>query len=179
MQVAKGVSRDELAGSMAGGTLIMPDISTGNVGQLAADLFIATMQMERVAFFDDEAVVPVIGADVDGVIRTGLELYRGVFVLQQRAAVIGSQTAAFCDRITSWLHSSKFKVVLFLTSLPSSVRMDRQLADEQHQMSVMCSSEGSASHARVRELEWELLGGGGGGGGGGIPSLTRLWRCTR
>eukprot|EP00282_Hemiselmis_andersenii_P037532 CAMPEP_0169446776 /NCGR_PEP_ID=MMETSP1042-20121227/11157_1 /TAXON_ID=464988 /ORGANISM="Hemiselmis andersenii, Strain CCMP1180" /LENGTH=257 /DNA_ID=CAMNT_0009558269 /DNA_START=54 /DNA_END=828 /DNA_ORIENTATION=+ len=155
MFVASGVDRQQLVDSMRGSTLVMTDVSVGNVGQLSADLLIATYQMERVAFFDDDAVVPIIGADAEGVVRTSLELYRGkqgVFVLQQRSALVPSKTSGFCERMCKWIHSSGFKLVLFLTSLPSSIRVDRQLADQGQQLSALCGLKGGASRARVEEL---------------------------
>jgi hypothetical protein len=51
--------------------------------------------MERVGFFDDPAVIPVVGAELGGSMCTSMELYKhkSMFVLQQRSAVIPSQVA--------------------------------------------------------------------------------------
>lgn len=45
----------------AGSTLLVADVSRGNIGQLAADLLITTLQMQRVGYFDDPDVLPAVG----------------------------------------------------------------------------------------------------------------------
>ena len=40
-----------------------PCVSVGNVGQLAADLIISTLCLERVGYLYDDSIVPVIGND--------------------------------------------------------------------------------------------------------------------
>ena len=44
-----------------GSTLVVADVSRGNVGQLAADLLITTLQMRRVGYFNDADVLPAVG----------------------------------------------------------------------------------------------------------------------
>jgi proteasome assembly chaperone 2 len=41
-------------------------VSTANVGQLAADLLIASLTLDRIGTFDSRDLVPVIGAREDG-----------------------------------------------------------------------------------------------------------------
>lgn len=38
-------------------------MSVGNVGQLAVDLIVATLRMQRVGWISDPAVLPVVGND--------------------------------------------------------------------------------------------------------------------
>ena len=52
----------EAAPVFKGATLVIADVSRGNVGQLASDLFITTMQMRCVGYFDDPDVLPAVGA---------------------------------------------------------------------------------------------------------------------
>lgn len=44
-----------------GTTLLIADVSRGNVGQLAADLLVTTLQMQRVGYFNDPDVLPAVG----------------------------------------------------------------------------------------------------------------------
>lgn len=44
-----------------GATLVVADVSRGNVGQLAADLLITTLQLRRIGYFDDPDVLPAVG----------------------------------------------------------------------------------------------------------------------
>lgn len=43
-----------------------PVVSVGNVAQLTADLFIASLKLDRVGVFDPKYLVPVVGAREDG-----------------------------------------------------------------------------------------------------------------
>jgi hypothetical protein len=43
-----------------------PVVSVGNVAQLAADLLIASLKLDRVGIFDPKYLVPVVGAREDG-----------------------------------------------------------------------------------------------------------------
>jgi len=51
---------------LGGAVLILPIVSTGNVGQLAVDLLIATFGLKRVAVMDSKYLVPVVGGREDG-----------------------------------------------------------------------------------------------------------------
>jgi proteasome assembly chaperone 2 len=41
-------------------------VSTANVGQLAADVLIASLRLERIGVFDPQYFIPVVGAREDG-----------------------------------------------------------------------------------------------------------------
>lgn len=73
--------------------------------------------MGRVGFFDDDALLSVVGAEEGGKLCTSVELYhgRGIFVLQQRAAVTPSQAEAFVVRMATWISNSKFGTALVLS----------------------------------------------------------------
>jgi len=45
------------------GTLIMPAISIGNIGQLAVDILLATLQAKRFTSFYHPSLVPLVGSD--------------------------------------------------------------------------------------------------------------------
>ena len=47
-----------------GATLLVADVSRGNVGQLAVDLLVATLQMQCVGYFEDPDVLPAVGASI-------------------------------------------------------------------------------------------------------------------
>ena len=47
-------------------TFIKPVVSTANVGQLAVDLIIASLALERIAIFAPEYCVPAVGAREGG-----------------------------------------------------------------------------------------------------------------
>lgn len=41
-------------------------VSVGNVAQLAADLFISTLELNQIGIFDSRDLVPAVGARDDG-----------------------------------------------------------------------------------------------------------------
>ncbi|KAF8930926.1 Proteasome assembly chaperone 2 [Dissophora ornata] len=49
------------ASRFKGTTLILPSVSIGNVPQLATDLLLATLKLDRVGAIEDENVIPVVG----------------------------------------------------------------------------------------------------------------------
>ena len=81
--------------SLAGCTLVLPAVSTANVGQLAVDLLISTLALPRVAYLEHDAVLPCVGNDPYvapcGNVATSMELYadasKALVVMQQRAPV--------------------------------------------------------------------------------------------
>uniref|UniRef100_A0A8C6DBE6 Proteasome assembly chaperone 2 n=1 Tax=Moschus moschiferus TaxID=68415 RepID=A0A8C6DBE6_MOSMO len=46
---------------LAGCTLLMPAVSVGNVGQLAIDLIISTLNMHKIGYFYTDCLVPMVG----------------------------------------------------------------------------------------------------------------------
>ncbi|XP_014635409.1 PREDICTED: proteasome assembly chaperone 2-like [Ceratotherium simum simum] len=46
---------------LAGFTLLMPAVSVGNVGQLAVDLIISTLNMCKIGYFYTDCLVPMVG----------------------------------------------------------------------------------------------------------------------
>ena len=79
---------------LQGRTLVVPAVGAGNVGQLAADLLIATLQLPRVGYAEEPHVLPCVGCApyahaAAGTLATPLELYaadgQGPVVLQMRS----------------------------------------------------------------------------------------------
>uniref|UniRef100_A0A9L0JPQ2 Proteasome assembly chaperone 2 n=1 Tax=Equus asinus TaxID=9793 RepID=A0A9L0JPQ2_EQUAS len=51
----------ESAPDLAAYTLLMPAVSVGNVGQLAVDLIISTLNMCKIGYFYTDCLVPMVG----------------------------------------------------------------------------------------------------------------------
>ncbi|CAN0107813.1 unnamed protein product, partial [Discosporangium mesarthrocarpum] len=106
----------------------VPVVSTGNVGQLAVDLFLSTgwaapadspCSLKRVGYLETEHVAPAVGYEVfypgqPPQLCLNLELHRfdgrPVTLLQQRAPVIAGSEAAFAAELIAWASRSGFKV---------------------------------------------------------------------
>jgi len=116
-----------------GTTLILPVVSVGNVGQLAADLLIASLGLKRVAILDPSCLIPVAGPREDGEegVTTPLEVYGKsgctVYVIQQRSPAISAMKEQFAQQLTSFVREAGFKSVLLLTGVDVLARTDRHM----------------------------------------------------
>eukprot|EP00903_Cladosiphon_okamuranus_P006700 g6539.t1 len=133
---AKGIKGDI---SFEGDTLIVPVVSTGNIGQLAVDLFLSSGRVqspplvEKVGYLDSDRVAPAAGYEVFGPgqppsLCVNLELHRfaksGVTVLQQRGAVLPGEERAFAADLVKWARESGFKDILALTGADAAEGLD-------------------------------------------------------
>ncbi|KAJ3561830.1 hypothetical protein NP233_g9959 [Leucocoprinus birnbaumii] len=124
----------------AGKTLIIPVVSTANVSQLAADLIIATLMLERVGVVDPSYFIPILGGREDNApgVTTALELYGnpdiGVITLQQRSPVLKSRKEDFVAALLDFIKSSKFACVLFLSGVDVLNRTDAQMLTPTYQI---------------------------------------------
>ena len=146
--------------AFAGATLVVGDVSRGNVGQLAADLLITTVKMERVGYFDDPDVLPAVGMD-RGKLCVNTELFGApgdsLFVLQQRSPSIPSREAAYGKRLAAWMRTCGFAQVVVLSSLPAEMRKDQLLGNGEQQISVgVCGAAGEARQ-RAEALGWRCI----------------------
>jgi len=121
-------------GNIEGKILIAPIVSTANVGQLAADLIISSLDLHRIGIFDPRNLVPVVGAreDDEPGVTTPLELYGrqevNVVVIQQRSPVLKSRKDEFILNLHNFIQSSQFSAVIFLSGMDPSNRTDEQMS---------------------------------------------------
>ncbi|KAF9482108.1 hypothetical protein BDN70DRAFT_802116 [Pholiota conissans] len=126
--------------NLEGKAIVVPVVSTANVAQLAIDLVIASLSLERVAVLDPEYCVPVVGAREDGQqgITTPLELYGhhelDFVVVQQRSPVLKSKKQEYIDALFNFIKSSQFSAVLFLSGVDLSNRTDSQMMTPTYQI---------------------------------------------
>lgn len=120
-------------GILKGKILITPIVSTANVGQLAADLLISSLDLHRIGIFNPRDLVPVVGAreDDEPGVTTPLELYgrhdANVVVIQQRSPVLKSRKDEFISNLYSFIQTSEFSAVVFLSGMDTSNRTDEQM----------------------------------------------------
>ncbi|KAF8332034.1 PAC2 family-domain-containing protein [Cantharellus anzutake] len=114
-------------------TLVIPIVSAANLGQLAVDLLVSSVGMQRVGIFDSEYLFPVIGGREDGLpgITTPLELFgkegHPFYLLQQRSPVIKSCKSEFISALIDFAQKQKFSSVLILSGLDLSHRDDAHM----------------------------------------------------
>ncbi|KYO35326.1 proteasome assembly chaperone 2 isoform X2 [Alligator mississippiensis] len=121
-----------------GFTLLMPSVSVGNVGQLAIDLVISTLDMPKVGYFYTDCLVPMVGnnpyatAEENSTeLSINAEVYslpsKKLVVLQIRSPFIKNKYRSFSQTVLSWVKSSKCARVILLSSSHAYQRDDQQL----------------------------------------------------
>ncbi|KAG7500001.1 hypothetical protein JOB18_005400 [Solea senegalensis] len=124
--------------SFKGFTLVMPAVAVGNVGQLAVDLIVSTLNMKRVGYVHTDCLIPMAGnnpyttcRDDAEELHTPAEVYTApelkLAVLQIRAPIIQTKFKKFRQLIVSWLKSSGFSRTVILSSSHAYQRDDQQL----------------------------------------------------
>ncbi|XP_038602582.1 proteasome assembly chaperone 2 isoform X2 [Tachyglossus aculeatus] len=126
------------APDFTGLTLLLPAVSVGNVGQLATDLIISTLNMPKVGYFYTDCLVPMVGnnpyASTENnstELSVNAEVYslpsKNLVVLQIRSPFIKYKSRSFCEALLSWVKSSKCARVVVLSSSHAYQRDDQQL----------------------------------------------------
>ncbi|TRY58175.1 hypothetical protein DNTS_017299 [Danionella cerebrum] len=132
------VSSGDSVPCFTGFTLIMPAVSVGNVGQLAVDLLVSTLNMPRVGYFHTDCLLPVAGSnpyatspDDDAQLCTSADVYSHtdlkLAVLQIRSPIIQNKVKLFRKQVVSWMKSCGFLRSVLLSSSHAYQRDDQQL----------------------------------------------------
>ncbi|XP_070840941.1 proteasome assembly chaperone 2 [Chaetodon trifascialis] len=119
-------------------TLVMPAVAVGNVGQLAVDLLVSTLNMSRVGFIHTDCLIPMAGNNpyttckedaeelhAPAEVYTAAELK--LAVLQIRAPIIQKNSKKFRQLLVSWIKASGFSRAVVLSSSHAYQRDDQQL----------------------------------------------------
>ncbi|KAL1394802.1 hypothetical protein pipiens_002978 [Culex pipiens pipiens] len=153
----------------------------GNVAQLAVDLLIETLKLEKVGLLWHPALIPIVGPpaydhDQDKLTTTA-ELYacteRRLLVLQIRAPLVGALQAEFLDRLTDFVRDQSIADVIVLAS---------SFAHENHQVGArpykyLTNEKFGTAHGETLErLKWDPLDGTVIHGGGYAAKLLEV--CT-
>lgn len=120
-------------------TLVLPSPSVGNVGQLAVDVLMASVDdIEHIGSLGHESVLPFASGDPlsplseNGI--TSIEVYRSVkreiVLIQIRSSLISKQCEdEFASELVKWIVHHKFSKVVILTSAYGYQRLDCQIQD--------------------------------------------------
>ncbi|KAM4027505.1 LOW QUALITY PROTEIN: proteasome assembly chaperone 2 [Anomaloglossus baeobatrachus] len=119
-------------------TLILPAVSVGNVGQLAVDLIISSLDIPKVGYFYTDCLVPMVGSNPYSTneehakeLCINAEVYaspeKKLAVLQIRSPLIKKKSRAFCQALTCWIKTCAFTRVVLLSSSHAYQRDDSQL----------------------------------------------------
>ncbi|XP_056153853.1 proteasome assembly chaperone 2 [Lampris incognitus] len=119
-------------------TLIMPAVAVGNVGQLAVDLIVSTLNMHRVGYIHTDCLIPMAGnnpyatsEENSSELHVAAEVYTEpemkLAVLQIRTLIIQTKSKKFRNLIVSWIKDSGFSRTIVLSSSYAYQRDDQQL----------------------------------------------------
>lgn len=111
-------------GDLSGYTLIVPSVAVGNVGQLACDLLISSLDMVKIASVYSPALIPVIGYDPydlnSSKLASSCEIFkcaaRNLVVLQMRAPLIYKHARLFLEDLAKKFKERNIKDIVILTS---------------------------------------------------------------
>ncbi|XP_016405552.1 proteasome assembly chaperone 2-like [Sinocyclocheilus rhinocerous] len=149
--------------SFKGFTLIMPAVSAGNVGQLAVDLLISTLNMPRVGYFHTDCLTAMAGNSpysASAQLSTGAEVYSHrdlkLAVLQIRTPIIQTKVRSFRKLMVSWIKSSGFLRSVLLSSSHAYHRDDQQLHGTPLRY-LLTPSLQKEEAPRVEELGWREM----------------------
>ncbi|XP_030645112.1 proteasome assembly chaperone 2 isoform X2 [Chanos chanos] len=161
------IATEDTPPSFKGYTLIMPAVSVGNVGQLAADLIISTLNMPRVGHFHTDCLIPMVGnnpyatsSEDAAELSTNAEVYAlndiKLAVLQIRAPIIQTRVRSFRKLIVAWIKTSGFSRTVVLSSSHAYQRDDRQLLGTSLRYLLTPALQKEAEES-VKELDWREL----------------------
>ncbi|XP_018412341.1 PREDICTED: proteasome assembly chaperone 2 [Nanorana parkeri] len=151
----------------ADSTLLMPAVSVGNVGQLAIDLIISTLNMTKVGYFYTDCLVPMVGnnpyatsEDNAKELSTNAEVYslpsKNLTVLQIRSPLIKKKSQCFRQALISWIKKCGFSKVVLLSSSHAYRRDDQQLFGTPYRYLVTPALLPSVTDV-MKELEWKEM----------------------
>ncbi|XP_059562680.1 proteasome assembly chaperone 2 isoform X2 [Myotis daubentonii] len=157
----------ESACDLAGFTLLMPAVSVGNVGQLAIDLIISTLNMCKIGYFYTDCLVPMVGNNPYATseensteLSINAEVYslpsKKLVVLQLRSIFIKYKSKPFCEKLLSWVKSSNCAKVIVLSSSHSYHRNDLQLRSTPFRYLLTPSLQKSIQN-KIKNLNWEEM----------------------
>ncbi|XP_023580584.1 proteasome assembly chaperone 2 [Trichechus manatus latirostris] len=157
----------EPAPELTGFTLLMPAVSVGNVGQLAIDLIISTLNMFKVGYFYTDCLVPMVGNNPYATteensteLSINTEVYslpsRKLVALQLRSIFIKYKSKSFCEKLLSWVKNSNCARVIVLSSSHSYHRSDLQLRSTPFRYLLTPSMQKSVQN-KIKSLNWEEM----------------------
>ncbi|XP_066587160.1 proteasome assembly chaperone 2 isoform X2 [Prorops nasuta] len=109
--------------NLEGFTFVIPSVAVGNIAQLATDLLIENLNLQKIGHILDFSVIPVVGMNPfdenSEELCTALDLYANnehkLIVLQVRSPVISNYTKFF-EELKFFILKHKISQVVILTS---------------------------------------------------------------
>ncbi|KAB7503970.1 Proteasome assembly chaperone 2, partial [Armadillidium nasatum] len=141
-----------------GYTFILPSVCVGNVGQLAMDLLISTLETVKIGILHHPALLPIVGYDPynnkSTEISTAADLHlckdKKVVLLQIRSPLIKVEKESFLKELSSWVSDCAFRSAIVLSSSHAQLRFDAQMIGSQFRY--ICNEFQHPDIDRLREV---------------------------
>ncbi|TPX68904.1 hypothetical protein SpCBS45565_g02813 [Spizellomyces sp. 'palustris'] len=157
------------SGKLAGTTLLMPGPNgLGNIGQLALDLLISSLDLIRVGFISSTLVLPVCGNEDYGnetapnTLHTSFEVYQSrpsnttsITLIQIRSPVIPKKGVLFSKSFAHWAQQMAFESVVLVTAADAGRRVDGQIRSDRLRFISTCDKHAHAD--RLQQLGFPKL----------------------
>uniref|UniRef100_A0A3B3TKL8 Proteasome assembly chaperone 2 n=1 Tax=Poecilia latipinna TaxID=48699 RepID=A0A3B3TKL8_9TELE len=149
------ISSQDSPATFQGFTLVMPAVAVGNVGQLAVDLIVSTLNMRRVGYFHTDCLIPMAGNNPYASGKADAE--------ELHTPAEGGTTSQlqvlkskFRQQLKSWIKASGFSRTVVLSSSHAYQRDDQQLQGTSLRY-LMTPSLLAASADALKELGWREM----------------------
>uniref|UniRef100_A0A3P9NU46 Proteasome assembly chaperone 2 n=1 Tax=Poecilia reticulata TaxID=8081 RepID=A0A3P9NU46_POERE len=138
-------------------TLVMPAVAVGNVGQLAVDLIVSTLNMSRVGYFHTDCLIPMAGNNPYASGKEDAEeLHTPAEGVQIQRSLVIMRSKKFRQQLKSWIKASGFSRTVVLSSSHAYQRDDQQLQGTSLRY-LMTPSLLAASADALKELGWREM----------------------
>lgn len=148
--------------NFTGWKLLLASESVGNVGQLAADLVIATLGLPLVGHLESQHLLPCAGVEAfgtDGTIHLPLDVMadvdRQLAIIQQRSPAINGCQGRFAGDLSIWLRDAGFKEVAYCGSIDGQLRQSAEQLDGS-QLRVISGTSSGCKALQLTEMEPEV-----------------------
>lgn len=143
-------------------TLLVPALSIGNVGQLALDLIISSLQAHKAGYLDDPHVLPCVGNDPfgsndKGELAVALEVYEELDnnfrIVQQRAPIIKGTMLKFAKNFAVWASNNNTKEVIIVSGVDAGKRSMQDVGSSP--ISYISTANQDGTDQRCEQLGWK------------------------
>jgi len=132
-------------------SLVLPSVGVGNVGQLAIDLLISTLETKKIGIVHHPAILPLVGSDpynpsaTEPITSADLHIcvQHKLLIIQIRSPLVKEEKDDFLQSLLAWIKEIEVKDFIVLASCNAFERWDHsQMTGPQlRYLTVNCAEE--------------------------------------
>ena len=134
-------------------------MSVGNVGQLAVDILLATLNPEKVADIKHDAILPVVGSDPLDTkshrLTTACEIFKckDYLFVQIRSGLVKNKKREFVNDLLNWAEGLGVSQLVVLSGFSAVERVDPQIVG----LPVRFLTNKAEKRDELKALNWNEL----------------------